>query len=180
MELMLSGVTIENPASVSVDVDVEVGLNLLEAGVQLRGKTTIGPNCSIGAGSILRDCKIDSEVRVLPYVVAQDTQIGAGAWVGPFARLREQSVVGEGVHIGNFVELKKTTMGAKAKANHLAYLGDSTIGSGSNIGAGAITCNYDGVHKHPTRIGEGVFIGSNSTLVAPVSIGAPRTLRPVL
>lgn len=172
MELMLSGVTIENPDSVSIDVDVEVGADtVVEAGVQLRGKTSIGSDCRIGAGSVLRDCKVDSSVRVLPYVVAQDTQIGPGASIGPFARLRQQSVVGEGVHIGNFVELKKTTMDARAKANHLAYLGDSTIGSGSNIGAGAITCNYDGVHKHPTRIGEGVFVGSNSTLVAPVNIG---------
>jgi bifunctional UDP-N-acetylglucosamine pyrophosphorylase / glucosamine-1-phosphate N-acetyltransferase len=103
--------------------------------------------------------------------VAQDTQIGPGALVGPFARLRQQSVLGEGVHVGNFVELKKTTMGAQAKANHLTYLGDSTIGGGTNIGAGTITCNYDGLHKHPTEIGSGVFVGSNSTLVAPLRIG---------
>lgn len=172
LELMLSGVTIENPDSVLIDAHVEVGADsIIEAGVQLRGNTKIGTDCRIGTGSVLRDCDIDTGVHILPYVVAQDTQIGPGAWVGPFARLRQQSVIGEGVHIGNFVELKKTTMGAQAKANHLTYLGDSTIGGGTNIGAGTITCNYDGLHKHPTEIGRGVFVGSNSTLVAPVRIG---------
>jgi bifunctional UDP-N-acetylglucosamine pyrophosphorylase / glucosamine-1-phosphate N-acetyltransferase len=171
MELMLSGVTIENPPSVSIDVNVEVGADtVIEAGVQLRGQTTVGPDCRIGAGSILRDSEVGAGVRILPYVVAQDTRIGASAWIGPFARLRQNSTVGENVHIGNFVELKKTVMESGAKANHLSYLGDSTIGAGSNIGAGTITCNYDGINKHPTHIGEGVFVGSNSTLVAPVRI----------
>jgi bifunctional UDP-N-acetylglucosamine pyrophosphorylase / glucosamine-1-phosphate N-acetyltransferase len=172
LELMLSGVTIENPDSVLIDAHVEVGADsIIEAGVQLRGNTKIGQDCRIGTGSVLRDCDIDAGVHILPYVVAQDTQIGPNAWVGPFARLRQQSVLGEGVHVGNFVELKKTTMGAQAKANHLTYLGDSTIGGGTNIGAGTITCNYDGLHKHPTEIGSGVFVGSNSTLVAPLRIG---------
>ncbi|MBZ2176544.1 MAG: bifunctional N-acetylglucosamine-1-phosphate uridyltransferase/glucosamine-1-phosphate acetyltransferase, partial [Acidobacteria bacterium] len=102
----------------------------------------------------------------------EDSRLGAGARVGPFARLRLNNVVGAHAHIGNFVELKNTRLGDGAKANHLAYLGDATVGARSNVGAGAITCNYDGVHKHPTTIGEGVFVGSNATLVAPVTLEA--------
>jgi bifunctional UDP-N-acetylglucosamine pyrophosphorylase/glucosamine-1-phosphate N-acetyltransferase len=172
-ELMLSGVTIENPESVLIDVGVTVGADtLIGANVQLRGQTRVGTNCRIGAGSILRNCVIDDDVEILPYVVAQDTVIGRGAFVGPFARLRQKADVGPEVHIGNFVELKNTTMAAGAKANHLAYLGDSTIGTKTNVGAGTITCNYDGVNKHRTEIEENVFVGSNSTLVAPVRLGA--------
>ena len=170
--LMLSGVTIENPDSVLVDVNVLVGIDtVIGAGVQLRGNTTVGANCRIGAGSILRNCAIEDKVEVLPYVVAQDTRIGKAAWVGPFARLRQNANLGAGVHIGNFVELKNTTMEAGAKANHLAYLGDAAVGAGTNIGAGTITCNYDGVNKHRTEIEEGVFVGSNSTLIAPIRLG---------
>jgi bifunctional UDP-N-acetylglucosamine pyrophosphorylase/glucosamine-1-phosphate N-acetyltransferase len=172
-ELMLSGVTIENPESILIDVGVTVGADtLIGANVQLRGQTRVGTNCRIGAGSILRNCVIDNDVEILPYVVAQDTVIGRGAFVGPFARLRQKSDVGPEVHIGNFVELKNTTLAAGAKANHLAYLGDSTIGTKTNVGAGTITCNYDGVNKHRTEIEENVFVGSNSTLVAPVRLGA--------
>jgi bifunctional UDP-N-acetylglucosamine pyrophosphorylase/glucosamine-1-phosphate N-acetyltransferase len=108
----------------------------------------------------------------LPYVVAQNTAIQSGAWVGPFARLRQNADVGADVHIGNFVELKNTVMAPGAKANHLAYLGDASVGSKTNVGAGTITCNYDGVDKHRTEIEDGVFVGSNSTLVAPVRLGA--------
>jgi bifunctional UDP-N-acetylglucosamine pyrophosphorylase/glucosamine-1-phosphate N-acetyltransferase len=108
---------------------------------------------------------------VLPYVVAEASSIGTGAVVGPFARLRMNAVICDNAHVGNFVELKKTTLGAGSKANHLAYLGDAAIGAAVNIGAGTITCNYDGQHKHPTHIGDGAFIGSNSTLVAPLEIG---------
>ncbi|MGA8599267.1 MAG: bifunctional UDP-N-acetylglucosamine diphosphorylase/glucosamine-1-phosphate N-acetyltransferase GlmU [Bryobacteraceae bacterium] len=172
-ELMLSGVTIENPDSVLIDVDVTVEAEtLIGANAQLRGSTAIGRNCEIGAGSILRDCLIEDDVHVLPYVVAQDTRIGKGAWVGPFSRLRQKADIGEQVHIGNFVELKNTRMERGAKANHLAYLGDAAVGAATNIGAGSITCNYDGVSKHPTAIEDGVFVGSNSTLVAPVRLGA--------
>jgi bifunctional UDP-N-acetylglucosamine pyrophosphorylase/glucosamine-1-phosphate N-acetyltransferase len=170
---MLSGVTIESPSSVLVDVNVKVGVDtLIGANVQLRGTTTVGDGCSIGAGSILRDCQVGEDVQILPYVVAQNTNIRSGAWVGPFARLRQNADVGPDVHIGNFVELKNTVMAPGAKANHLAYLGDASIGSRSNVGAGTITCNYDGVHKHRTEIEDGVFVGSNSTLVAPVRLGA--------
>ena len=172
-ELMLSGVTIENPDSVLIDVGVTVGLDtLIGANVQLRGATSVGANCKIGAGSILRDCAVSDDVDILPYVVAENTRIGKGALVGPFARFRQSVELGENVHIGNFVELKKTTMHTGAKANHLAYLGDSTIGSRVNVGAGTITCNYDGQKKFPTQIGDDVFVGSNSTLVAPLRLGA--------
>jgi bifunctional UDP-N-acetylglucosamine pyrophosphorylase / glucosamine-1-phosphate N-acetyltransferase len=170
-ELMLKGVTIENPESVTIDVEVEIGADsVVEANVQLRGRTRIGSECHIGTGSFLHDCMVGDNVRILPYVIAEDSSIGAESFVGPFARLRLNAETAEGAHIGNFVELKKTKLGKGSKANHLAYLGDSTIGAGANIGAGTITCNYDGQKKHPTNIGDGVFVGSNSTLVAPLSI----------
>lgn len=171
-ELMIAGVTIENPASVSIDVQVEVGTDtVIEANVQLRGKTVVGENSRIGTGSVLRDCEVGSNVAILPYVVAMDSRIGSGSSIGPFARLRMHAEAGNDSHIGNFVELKNAKFGEGAKASHLAYLGDAVIGSGSNIGAGTITCNYDGQKKHQTKIGEGVFVGSNSTLVAPLTLG---------
>jgi len=170
-ELMLSGVTIEFPHTVTIDVDVEVGPDsVLESNVQLRGRTRIGANCRIGAGSVLRDCVVADGATILPYVVAEASSVGPQSFVGPFARLRLNAETAAQTHIGNFVELKKTKLGAGSKANHLAYLGDATIGPGVNIGAGSITCNYDGRKKHETRIGENVFVGSNSTLVAPLEI----------
>lgn len=170
-ELMLSGVTIEYPESVTIDVDVEIGQDsLIEANVQLRGRTHIGSRCHIGTGSVLHDCELSDNVTVLPYVVAEASCIRAHAIVGPFARMRMSAEAAEAAHIGNFVELKKTRLGKQSKANHLAYLGDSVIGSGVNIGAGTITCNYDGERKHETRIEDGVFVGSNSTIVAPLTI----------
>jgi bifunctional UDP-N-acetylglucosamine pyrophosphorylase / glucosamine-1-phosphate N-acetyltransferase len=170
-ELMLSGVTIENPESVTIDVDVEIGEDsVIEANVQLRGATRIGANCRIGAGSVLRDCRIGDRVTILPYVVAEASSVGAESHVGPFARLRVNAEAAAQTHIGNFVEVKKTRLGQGAKANHLAYLGDATIGPGVNVGAGTITCNYDGERKHETHIGADVFVGSNSTLVAPLNI----------
>lgn len=170
-ELMLSGVTIENPESVTIDADVEVGQDsAIEANVQLRGATTIGANCRVGTGSVLRDCRIADEVTILPYVVAEASSIGAQSHIGPFARLRVNAETSARTHVGNFVEVKKSKLGEGAKANHLAYLGDATIGPGVNVGAGTITCNYDGVRKHETHIGSNVFVGSNSTLVAPLKI----------
>jgi bifunctional UDP-N-acetylglucosamine pyrophosphorylase / glucosamine-1-phosphate N-acetyltransferase len=172
-ELMLDGVTIERPESVTVDVDVRVGRDtVIEPNVRLTGATVIGEDTRIGTGSVIEDSTIGGGVQILPYTVVSESEIGDGARVGPFARLRNHNQVGANCHIGNFVELKKTVMGSGAKANHLAYLGDAEIGSKSNIGAGTITCNYDGVHKHKTRIGEKAFVGSNSTLVAPVEIGS--------
>jgi bifunctional UDP-N-acetylglucosamine pyrophosphorylase/glucosamine-1-phosphate N-acetyltransferase len=170
--LMLSGVTIEYPETVTVDVDVQIAPDsVIEANVQLRGTTTIGSNCRIGTGAVLRNCSVADEVILLPYVVANDASIGAGASVGPFSRLRIGAEAGERTHIGNFVELKMTKLGAGSKASHLAYLGDASIGPGVNIGAGTITCNYDGQRKSRTVIGDGAFVGSNSTLVAPLNIG---------
>jgi bifunctional UDP-N-acetylglucosamine pyrophosphorylase/glucosamine-1-phosphate N-acetyltransferase len=170
-ELMLSGVTIENPGSVTVDVNVEVEADTtIEANVQLRGHTRIGRECRIGTGSVLRDCVVGDNVSILPYVIGEDSRIDRQAAVGPFARLRMEAEVGEDTRIGNFVELKKTRLGAGSKAQHLAYLGDASIGTGVNIGAGTITCNYDGRLKHRTDIADEVFIGSNSTLVAPLNI----------
>jgi bifunctional UDP-N-acetylglucosamine pyrophosphorylase / glucosamine-1-phosphate N-acetyltransferase len=171
-ELMLNGVTIENPESVTIDVNVSVEADsVIEANVQLRGFTRIGTSCRIGAGSVLRNCEIGDNVTVLPYVVAEASTIGAKASVGPFSRLRMNAEAEEGSYIGNFVELKKTKLGRGSKASHLTYLGDAIIGAGANIGAGTITCNYDGQKKHQTTIGDGAFVGSNSTLVAPVTIG---------
>ena len=171
--LMLAGVTIEKPETVTIDLDVEVGQDtVIEAHVELRGATRIGTDCRIGTGSVFRDSEIADGVHILPYVVAERTKIGHSAWVGPFSRLRQNAVVGEHCRIGNYVELKNTTMDQRSKANHLAYLGDAFIGEATNVGAGTITCNYDGVHKYPTRIGDHVFVGSNSTLVAPLTVGS--------
>jgi bifunctional UDP-N-acetylglucosamine pyrophosphorylase/glucosamine-1-phosphate N-acetyltransferase len=171
-ELMLSGVTIEFPETVTIDADVEVGADsVIEANVQLRGATRVGSNCRIGTGTVLRNCTVADAATVLPYVIADDSAIGSAASVGPFSRLRMQAEAGASTHVGNFVELKKTKLGPGAKANHLAYLGDANIGKQANIGAGTITCNFDGEKKHQTNIGEGAFVGSNSTLVAPLGIG---------
>jgi bifunctional UDP-N-acetylglucosamine pyrophosphorylase/glucosamine-1-phosphate N-acetyltransferase len=172
-ELMLSGVTIEKPDTVTVDPDVEIGQDsILEAGCQVRGASRIGAGCRIGAGAILEDVVFGDEVEILPYTVITACRVDDKAHVGPFARLRMEAHVESGAHIGNFVELKKTRLGAGAKASHLAYLGDAEVGAKSNIGAGTITCNYDGVKKHKTKIGERVFVGSNSTLVAPIELAA--------
>lgn len=172
-ELMLAGVTIEKPETVTIDSDVEIGIDtVVEPFAQILGKSTIGENCRVGACAIVQDSDIADEVEIGAFTIVGTSRVERGAHLGPFARLRMENQVGEGAHIGNFVELKKTRMGAGAKANHLAYLGDSEIGSRSNIGAGTITCNYDGMLKHPTQIGEGVFVGSNSTLVAPLQLGA--------
>ena len=171
-QVMLEGVTLERPETITLDKFVEIGQDtVVESFVQVRGDCRIGTGCRIGAGSILRNVTIGDGVELHPYCVISDCTVEAGAHIGPFARLRMNAVVKAGAHIGNFVELKKTQLGAGAKAMHLAYLGDSQIGEKVNIGAGTITCNYDGVNKHATVIGDGAFVGSNSTLVAPVDIG---------
>ena len=171
-ELMLAGVTIEKPETVTVDPDVTIGMDtLIEPFAQILGRTTIGENCRIGACSIVQDSELADEVEVGPFTMIGTSQLERGAHAGPYARLRMENHVAAGAHVGNFVELKKTRLGAGSKAMHLAYLGDSEIGSRVNVGAGTITCNYDGSRKSPTRIGAGAFIGSNSTLVAPVEVG---------
>jgi bifunctional UDP-N-acetylglucosamine pyrophosphorylase/glucosamine-1-phosphate N-acetyltransferase len=171
-EVMLAGVTVEKPETVSIDADVCIGLDtVIEPFAQILGRTTIGENCRIGACSIIRDSELEEHVEIAPFTIVNRSRVGRDAVVGPFARLRMDNDVAEGAHIGNFVELKKTRLGAGSKANHLAYLGDSEIGARVNMGAGTITCNYDGFAKHKTQIGDGSFVGSNSTLVAPIEIG---------
>jgi bifunctional UDP-N-acetylglucosamine pyrophosphorylase/glucosamine-1-phosphate N-acetyltransferase len=172
-ELMLAGVTIEKPETVTVDPTVCVGMDtIIEPFAQILGRSTIGENCRIGASAVIRDSHLGDEVEIEPLTVVLQSRVDNRVRIGPFARLRPDNHVEAGCHIGNFVELKKTRLGAGSKANHLAYLGDSTIGSKVNIGAGTITCNYDGQAKHPTNIGDGSFVGSNSTLVAPIEIGS--------
>jgi bifunctional UDP-N-acetylglucosamine pyrophosphorylase/glucosamine-1-phosphate N-acetyltransferase len=172
-EVMLAGVTLEDPASTFIDADVRIGADtVLGPGVMLQGATQVGERCQIQAGTRITDSRLGNDVVVLDHSVILGSRVGDGARIGPFAHVRPDSVIESDAHVGNFVELKKTTLGRRSKANHLAYLGDATIGEGVNIGAGTITCNYDGVAKHPTIIEDGVFIGSDSQLVAPVRIGS--------
>jgi bifunctional UDP-N-acetylglucosamine pyrophosphorylase/glucosamine-1-phosphate N-acetyltransferase len=172
-QLMLAGVTIERPGTVTIDACVEAGTDtIIEPFARLLGTTHIGEDCHIGAGAILENAILGDGVRVAPYTLISDSRVDSAAQVGPFARLRMEAHVGHDARVGNFVELKKTHHGDGAKSQHLAYLGDAEIGARTNIGAGTITCNYDGEKKHRTTIGAAAFIGSNSTLVAPIEIGA--------
>jgi bifunctional UDP-N-acetylglucosamine pyrophosphorylase/glucosamine-1-phosphate N-acetyltransferase len=172
-ELMLAGVTIEKPETVSIDAGVRIGMDtVIEPFTRILGATTIGSECRIGACSILEDATLGDRVQVFPFTSIAGSRLDDDAQAGPYARLRPGAHAERGAHIGNFVELKKTRLGRGSKAMHLAYLGDSDIGAGVNIGAGTITCNYDGAGKHATTIGDGAFVGSNSTLVAPIEIGA--------
>jgi bifunctional UDP-N-acetylglucosamine pyrophosphorylase / glucosamine-1-phosphate N-acetyltransferase len=171
-ELMDNGVTIYRPETVMVDADVTIGSDtVIEPFVQLLGKTQIGSDCVIRSYSVITNTKIGDGVLVRHGCVMEDAEVGNAALIGPYSHLRPASQIGEGAHVGNFVETKKTRLGKGSKANHLTYLGDSEIGAGVNIGAGTITCNYDGVNKFGTVIEDGVFIGSDATLVAPVTIG---------
>lgn len=170
--LMAAGVTIVDPATTYIGPDVSVGADtIIHPGVYLEGRTTIGTGCEIHSGVRIVDSTVDDSVVINNFCVICESHVASGARIGPFAHIRPQSDVGEQAHVGNFVELKKTSLGRGAKANHLAYLGDATIGERVNIGAGTITCNYDGVHKHPTIIEDGAFIGSDTQLIAPVRIG---------
>ena len=171
-ELMAAGVTIIDPATTYIDTDVEVGADtVIHPFVFLERGTTVGVACEIHAGSRIVNSTIGDRVLIRNHSVVTDASVATGACIGPFAHLRPGADVGDNAHVGNFVELKKTTLGAGSKANHLAYLGDSTIGANVNVGAGTITCNYDGAAKHQTTIEDGAFVGSNSTLVAPVTVG---------
>ena len=171
-QLMADGVTVFYPATCVIDADVEIAPDtVIEPYVQLLGRTRIGSACRIRSYCVIRDSEIGDEVMVLPGCAMEEARISAGAVVGPYSHLRPGSEIGEGAHVGNFVETKKIKLGKGSKANHLTYLGDAEIGAGVNIGAGTITCNYDGVHKHKTVIEDGVFIGSDSTLVAPLRVG---------
>jgi bifunctional UDP-N-acetylglucosamine pyrophosphorylase / glucosamine-1-phosphate N-acetyltransferase len=170
--LMRDGVTIQLPETVLVDPDVVVGEDtVIEPCVQLLGKTKIGARCVVKTGSVVHDSVLGDDVVLEPHCVITTSRIDAEVIAGPFARMRPNSHVKRGARIGNFVELKKSTVGEGSKVPHLSYIGDAKIGTKSNIGAGTITCNYDGFHKHPTVIGNKVFIGSDSALVAPVKVG---------
>ena len=171
-ELLAAGVTVVDPSRLEIDASVEVGEDtVLHPGVALYGRTRIGAGCTLHQGAWLRDCELAENVEVLPYSVLEETRVASGCAIGPFARLRGGVELGEDVRVGNFVEVKKSKLGRGVKAAHLAYLGDASVGEGSNIGAGVITCNYDGVRKHRTEIGNGVFVGSDTMLVAPVAVG---------
>ena len=171
-ELMAAGVTIIDPATTWVEATVSVGQDtVLHPGVYLEGRTTVGSGCEIHSGVRIVDSTVGDRVVINNFCVIRQSAIEAGATVGPFAQLRPASRVAENAHVGNFVELKNTTLGRGSKANHLAYLGDATIGEKVNVGAGTITCNYDGVAKYPTVIEDGAFIGTDSQLIAPVRIG---------
>lgn len=170
--LMDDGVTIQLPETVLIDPDVTAGEDtIIEPGVQLLGKTKIGARCTIRTGSVLTDAILGDDVTLEPHCVVAESRLDEGVVIGPFARLRPGNHLKAGARIGNFVELKKSTIGEGTKAMHLSYLGDAKIGTKSNIGAGTITCNYDGFHKYPTSIGSKVFIGSDTALVAPVRVG---------
>jgi len=172
-QLMADGVTIFYPATCVIDADVEIAPDtVIEPYVQLLGKTKIGTACRVRSYCVIRNTEIGDGVNILPGCIMDDSRVSAGAIVGPYSRLRPGSEIGEGAHVGNFVETKKVKLGKGSKANHLTYLGDAEIGAGVNIGAGTITCNYDGVAKHKTIIGDSVFVGSDSTLVAPVRLGS--------
>jgi bifunctional UDP-N-acetylglucosamine pyrophosphorylase/glucosamine-1-phosphate N-acetyltransferase len=168
---MLAGVALIDPASTYIGAEVEVGRDTeIWPNTYLQGQTRIGRNCTIGPGSVIRDSSIGDGCRVELSVVEQAV-MERGSDVGPFGHLRKGAHLGPGAHMGNFGELKNSYLGPGAKMGHMSYLGDTTVGAGANIGAGTITCNYDGQRKHPTVIGEGAFIGSDTMLVAPVEIG---------
>lgn len=176
-KLMLDGANLRDPARIDIRGDVTVGMDvMIDVNVIFQGKVTLGNNVTIGAGAILIDCDIADNAEIKPYTIVEGAKLGQAASAGPFARLRPGAELKEDAHIGNFVEIKKSVLGKGSKAGHLAYLGDAHIGAGVNIGAGTITCNYDGANKFITTIEDGVFVGSDTQLVAPVTIGKNATL----
>lgn len=176
-QLMLNGANLRDPARIDIRGDVTVGQDvMIDINVIFEGKVVLGNNVTIGAGAILIDCEIADGGEVKPYTIVEGAKIGVNANAGPFARLRPGAELKADAHVGNFVEMKKAVLGEGSKAGHLTYLGDAQIGKGVNIGAGTITCNYDGANKHLTVIGDDVFVGSDTQLVAPVSIAKGATL----
>ena len=176
-KLLLDGVTLRDPERIDVRGEVAAGRDVeIDVNVILEGRVTLGDGVRIGAHCILRDAVIEAGARIEPFSLIDSARVGANAVVGPYARLRPGTELAADVHVGNFVEVKNSRLAAGAKANHLAYVGDADIGARVNVGAGTITCNYDGANKHRTVIGEDAFIGSNSSLVAPVTIGAGATI----
>ena len=170
--LLEAGVTVVAPDRTHIEPEVSVGADsLIEPGVVLLGKTRIGKGVRIQTGCVVENCRVDDGAQLKPYSVLTDSHVRRGAILGPFAHLRPEADIGEDARIGNFVEVKKSRIGKGSKANHLAYIGDSFVGKKANIGAGTITCNYDGLAKHKTVIGDGVFVGSDTQFIAPVTIG---------
>jgi bifunctional UDP-N-acetylglucosamine pyrophosphorylase/glucosamine-1-phosphate N-acetyltransferase len=171
-KLMLSGVTLRQPETIQVDVGVEVEADVeIGPNVHLAGRTKIARGARIGTGSVIVDSLIGADAVIKPYTVIEEAEVEFGAEIGPMGRLRPGALIGPKAKVGNFVEIKNTVMGAGAKANHLAYLGDGNVGERANVGAGTIFCNYDGFQKHKTVLGDDVFIGSDSQLIAPVVVG---------
>jgi bifunctional UDP-N-acetylglucosamine pyrophosphorylase/glucosamine-1-phosphate N-acetyltransferase len=176
-ELMLAGVTLQDPARLDIRGTLVHGLDVtIDVNVVFEGENSLGSNVKIGAGCVLKNARIGDGVTVHPHSVIEGAEIAAGCSVGPFARLRPGTRMREGAKIGNFVETKKADIGAHSKISHLSYVGDAVLGENVNVGAGTITCNYDGVNKFETRIDDGAFIGSNTALVAPVHVGARATV----
>jgi len=176
-QLMLDGVTLRDPARIDIRGSVAHGRDVeIDVNVLLEGHVVLGDRVRIGANCVVRDAAIGNDVEILENSVIEHAHIGAGSRIGPFARLRPGAELVGGAHIGNFVEIKKSVIGQGSKVNHLSYIGDTEIGAGVNIGAGTITCNYDGANKHKTVIADHAFIGSNTALVAPVTVGANATI----
>jgi bifunctional UDP-N-acetylglucosamine pyrophosphorylase/glucosamine-1-phosphate N-acetyltransferase len=175
--LMRAGVTLYDPERFDLRGELETGLDVeIDVNVVVEGKVRLGDGVRVGPNTLLRDVSIGPRTQIRANCVIEEAVIGSGAIIGPFARVRPETRLGDGVHIGNFVEIKKSSVDAGSKINHLSYVGDTTMGTGVNIGAGTITCNYDGANKHRTVIGDGAFIGSDTQLVAPVEVGAGATI----
>jgi len=173
----LRGVTIEKPETVRIEAGVNIGIDtVIQAGCYLIGRTHIGDECRVGPNAVLVDAWLDDKVKVFAFSHIHGASVGSNSSVGPYGRLRPEAQLDEHVHIGNFVEIKKSVIGRGSKVNHLSYIGDTTMGSDCNIGAGTITCNYDGANKFRTEIGDHVFVGSDTQLVAPVTIGDGATI----
>lgn len=176
-KLMLNGANLRDPSRIDIRGEVSVGMDvMIDVNVIFEGQVSIGNNVKIGAGAILKNCQIADNAEIKPYTLVEDAIVGIDASAGPFARLRPGAELKQDAHVGNFVEMKKAVLGVGSKAGHLTYLGDALIGAGVNIGAGTITCNYDGANKHLTVIEDDVFVGSDSQLVAPVIIGKGATV----
>ncbi|MGP2728692.1 bifunctional UDP-N-acetylglucosamine diphosphorylase/glucosamine-1-phosphate N-acetyltransferase GlmU, partial [Serratia marcescens] len=176
-KLLLAGVMLLDPARFDLRGELVHGRDItIDANVIIEGHVKLGDRVKIGAGCVLKNCVIGDDCEISPYSVLEDSVLEADCTVGPFARLRPGAELAAGAHVGNFVEMKKARLGKGSKAGHLSYLGDAEIGDDVNIGAGTITCNYDGANKHKTLIGDGVFVGSDTQLVAPVSVGKGSTI----
>ncbi len=175
--LMRQGVTLHDPSRFDLRGELEVGQDVnIDVNVVIEGRVRLGNRVTVGPNNVLRNVSIGDDVAILANCVIEDAAVGDGARLGPFARIRPETVLGADVHVGNFVEVKKSVVAKGSKLNHLSYIGDAEIGSNTNIGAGTITCNYDGAHKHRTVIGDDVFIGSDCQLVAPVKVGDGATI----